>query len=50
MQDWANRLDLLERGDLEAASSRLMIRLEGVPALGEGVELNGAAAWSVRAG
>lgn len=50
MQDWANRLDLLERGDLEAASTRLMIRLEGVPTLGEGVELNGAAAWSVRAG
>ena len=50
MQDWANRLDLLERGNLKAASTRLIIRLEGVPQLGEGVELNPAVALSVQAG
>lgn len=50
MQDWANRLDLLERGNLTAASTRLIIRLEGVPQLGEGVELNPPVALSVHAG
>lgn len=49
MQDWANRLDVLEQGNLEAASTRLTIRLEGVPTLGEGVELNAAVALSVPA-
>ena len=50
MQDWANRLDLLERGQLKAASTRLTIRLEGVPTLGESVELNAAGALSVQIG
>lgn len=50
MQDWANRLDLLEQGNLKAARTRLVIRLEGVPQLGEGEELNPAAALSVHAG
>lgn len=49
MQDWANRLDMLEQGNLEAASTRLTVRLEGVPTLGEGVELNAAVALSVPA-
>ena len=50
MQDWANRLDLLERGNLKAASTRLTIRLEGVPTLGEGVELNSTVALSIPIG
>lgn len=50
MQVWANRLDLLERGQLKAASTRLTIRLEGVPTLGESVELNAAGALSVQIG
>jgi len=50
MQDWANRLDLLGRGNLKAASTRLTIRLEGVPTLGEGVELNSAVALPIPIG
>lgn len=30
MQDWANRLDLLERGNVEAASQHLIVHLQGV--------------------
>lgn len=30
MQDWANRLDLLERGEVEAASRHLIVHLQGV--------------------
>ncbi|WP_458729770.1 tyrosine-type recombinase/integrase [Pseudomonas brenneri] len=35
MQDWADRLDLLEQGEVEAASAHLTIRIEGVPAMAE---------------
>ncbi|MBP5059335.1 integrase arm-type DNA-binding domain-containing protein [Pseudomonas chlororaphis] len=35
MQDWADRLDLLEQGQVEAASTHLTIRIEGVPAMAE---------------
>ncbi|WP_211090206.1 integrase arm-type DNA-binding domain-containing protein [Pseudothauera nasutitermitis] len=30
MQDWANRLDLLEKGEVEAASRHLIVHLQGV--------------------
>ncbi|WP_264041017.1 tyrosine-type recombinase/integrase [Pectobacterium carotovorum] len=43
MQDWADRLDLLEQGELEAASQHLTIRIDGVPVLDES---NGADAMS----
>ncbi|EPI5373436.1 tyrosine-type recombinase/integrase, partial [Pseudomonas aeruginosa] len=33
MQDWADRLDLLEQGQVEAASAHLTIHIEGVPAI-----------------
>ncbi len=36
MQDWADRLDLLEQGEVEAASAHLTIRIDGVPMLDEG--------------
>lgn len=36
MQDWADRLDLLEQGEMLAASSHLTIRFDGMPMLGEG--------------
>ncbi|AOY62902.1 integrase arm-type DNA-binding domain-containing protein [Xanthomonas campestris] len=36
MQDWADRLDLLEQGKVEAASTHLTIHIEGVPAMAEG--------------
>jgi integrase len=35
MQDWADRLDLLEQGQVEAASAHLTIRIDGVPAMAE---------------
>ncbi|ONY84736.1 integrase, partial [Burkholderia cenocepacia] len=35
MQDWADRLDLLEQGEVEAASAHLTIRIDGVPAMAE---------------
>ena len=35
MQDWADRLDLLEHGQVEAASAHLTIHIEGVPAMAE---------------
>ena len=41
MQDWANRLDLLERGKVAAASTHLTIRIDDVPLLGEGTEGSG---------
>ena len=41
MQDWADRLDLLEQGQVEAASAHLTIHIEGVPAM---VEAEDAAA------
>lgn len=35
MQDWADRLDLLEQGQVEAASAHLTIHIEGVPMMAE---------------
>ncbi|ULR30674.1 tyrosine-type recombinase/integrase [Dickeya fangzhongdai] len=35
MQDWADRLDLLEQGEVEVASQHLTIRIDGVPVLDE---------------
>ena len=35
MQDWADRLDLLEQGQVEAASAHLTIRIDGLPAMAE---------------
>ncbi|MFJ5483588.1 tyrosine-type recombinase/integrase [Pectobacterium actinidiae] len=35
MQDWADRLDLLEQGEVAAASAHLTIRIDGVPVLDE---------------
>ncbi len=35
MQDWADRLDLLEQGEVRAASVHLTIRINGVPVLEE---------------
>ncbi|WZB61986.1 site-specific integrase [Achromobacter xylosoxidans] len=43
MQDWADRLDLLEQGEVEAASAHLTIRIDGVPAMAEVEEVAGAA-------
>lgn len=36
MQDWADRLDLLEQGHVEAASTHLKIHIEGVPTVIDG--------------
>lgn len=36
MQDWSDRLDLLEWGEVKAASAHLTIRIDGVPMLDEG--------------
>lgn len=36
MQDWADRLDMLEQGQVQAASSHLTIRIDGVPAMVDG--------------
>ena len=36
MQDWADRLDLLEQGEVNAASTLLTIRIDGMQVLGEG--------------
>lgn len=40
VQDWADRLDLLEHGDVSTASAHLSIHIDGMPVLAEG---NGAA-------
>jgi hypothetical protein len=32
MQDWADRLDMLEQGQVQAASTHLTIRIDGIPA------------------
>ncbi|MFC4729433.1 tyrosine-type recombinase/integrase [Coralloluteibacterium thermophilus] len=39
MQDWADRLDLLEQGEIEAACNPLNIQLEGLPVLEAGMNL-----------
>ncbi len=44
MQDWADRLDLLEQGEVDAASAHLTIRIDGVPAMAEVEESVSAAA------
>ncbi|MCR6651730.1 MAG: integrase arm-type DNA-binding domain-containing protein [Cellvibrionaceae bacterium] len=49
MQDWADRLDLLEQGQVEAASAHLTIRIEGVPAMADEEEPATAAAVSPEA-
>lgn len=36
MQDWADRLDMLEQGQVQAASAHLTIRIDGVPAMTDG--------------
>ncbi|MCK2094537.1 tyrosine-type recombinase/integrase [Thauera aromatica] len=36
MQNWADRLDLLEQGEVEAASTHLTIRIDGVSMLDDG--------------
>lgn len=46
MQDWADRLDLLEQGQVVAASAHLTIHIEGVPAMAEGDEPATVAATS----
>jgi integrase len=40
MQDWSDRLDLLEQGEVKAASTHLTIRVDGVPVLDEGAEVS----------
>lgn len=35
MQDWSDRLDLLEQGEVKVASAHLTIRIDGVPMLDE---------------
>ncbi len=35
MQDWADRLDLLEQGQVEAAGVHLKIHIEGIPTMSE---------------
>ncbi len=44
MQDWADRLDLLEQGEVEAASMRLTIRIDGMPEMAEAQEPDATAA------
>jgi integrase len=47
MQDWSDRLDLLERGEVNAACTHLNIRIDGVQLLDEGA---GAPADSTKSG
>jgi hypothetical protein len=35
MQDWADRLDLLEQGEVKAASAHLKIHIEGMPTMAD---------------
>ncbi|KDC13742.1 site-specific recombinase, phage integrase family [Bordetella bronchiseptica F-1] len=49
MQDWADRLDLLEQGEVEAASAHLTIRIDGVPAMAEVEEALGCGPHGGRA-
>ncbi|HEP7962663.1 TPA: integrase arm-type DNA-binding domain-containing protein [Pseudomonas aeruginosa] len=46
MQDWADRLDLLEQNQVEAASAHLNISIEGVPTMAEDEIQAGATAVS----
>ena len=45
MPDWAESLDLLEQGQVEAASAHLTIRIEGVPAMAEDEPVAAAAVF-----
>jgi integrase len=49
MQDWADRLDLLEQGLVEAASAHLTIHIEGMPTMvdGDGAAMAAAASGGV---
>ena len=40
MQDWSDRLDMLEQGEVKAASAHLTIRIDAVPVLGEDAEVS----------
>jgi len=40
MQDWADRLDLLEQNKVKAASTHLTIRFDGMPLLDQGAEMS----------
>ena len=40
MQDWADRLDLLEQNKIEAASTYLTIRFDGMRLLDQGAEMS----------
>lgn len=42
MQDWADRLDLLEQNQIEAASAHLNIHIEGMPTMTDNTMLPGA--------
>jgi hypothetical protein len=42
MQDWSDRLDMLEQGQVQAASAHLTIRIDGIPAV-KGAECVSAA-------
>ncbi len=41
MQDWADRLDLLEQGQVQAAGTHLTIRIDGMPVVAEGGDVSG---------
>src|SRR5699024_2994729 len=41
MQDWADRLDLLEQGHVKAASTHLTIHIDGVPAMDSNENVQG---------
>ncbi|PAU86603.1 integrase [Pseudomonas sp. WN033] len=44
MQDWADRLDLLEQGQVQAAGTHLTIRIDGMPVVVEGEDASGLSA------
>ncbi|KAA5629565.1 tyrosine-type recombinase/integrase [Pseudomonas aeruginosa] len=50
MQDWADRLDLLEQGHVVAASAHLTIHIEGVPAMADDEKIAEAAIASAISG
>lgn len=48
MQDWADRLDLLEQGQVQAAGTHLTIRIDGMPVVAEGEDALGLPAAGLR--
>lgn len=48
MQDWADRLDLLEQGQVQAAGTHLTIRIDGMPVVAEGEDALGLPAAGPR--